>query len=109
METKEHESDKRKSHIRNKLHTIYIFSNTVRHLLLRTSLNFTKLHFIPHPYTCRHFTSSHLNFAQLHFTTLSFGLNKFKFSTPLFQLISLHFTVKISSNPSTYSKCVFCS
>ena len=86
------EFDKRKIHISNKLHMIYIASNNVRHSVTRPSLHFTQLHFPQLHYTCRHYSFSHLNFTQLHFTTLSFGLTPFKFPTSPIHLTLLHFT-----------------
>jgi hypothetical protein len=56
------ECEKRKSHISNKLHVIYIFSNNVIHPVTKT---FTTLHPPTLHYICRHFNSSHLNFTQL--------------------------------------------
>ena len=46
------EYDKRKSHINNKLHIIYISSNNVRHPVTKT---YTKLHYTSPNYTSLHF------------------------------------------------------
>ena len=48
------EYDKRKSHIRNKLHTICISSNNGRHPVTKT---FTTLHYTSPNYTSLHFTT----------------------------------------------------
>ena len=48
------ECDKRKSHIRSKLHMIYISSNSVRHPLTKT---FTTLHYTSPNYTSLHVTT----------------------------------------------------
>jgi len=91
---KNHECDKRKSHISSKLHMIYVSSNNVRHPVIKTftPLHYTSPIYTSRNYTCRHFTSSHLNFTQLHFTTVSFGLTPFKLPTAPFHLTSLPFT-----------------
>jgi len=86
------ECDKRKSHIRSKLHMIYISPNNVRHPVTKifTTLQPTTLHS-----TSLHLSTLHFLSFKFHPTTLNYPLiwlKPFKFPTTPFHLTSLHFT-----------------
>jgi len=61
------EYDKRKSHIRSKIHVVYVSSNNVRHHFPKTV---TTLHYISPNYTSLHLSTLHFLPFQLHPTTL---------------------------------------
>ena len=68
MEPKEHECDKRKSHISRKLRMICLCSNNVRHHVTK---NFTALHSTTLHSTSLHMSTLHFLTFKLHPTTIN--------------------------------------